>query len=182
MKFKRNAKQIAALVLCMITALTLALPAAAAEITYMPDVTAEMSQASYWADLYENADGMRFYVLGFDDLSHYSALNGAKPMYNYLNNYYRQQELMEAIEWMCGKPLPVKCQKNPNLYVYAAKDENAMSVMLLNIHLDSIDHPVLELDREYTEIKCVNCSAEIRGKQIYLSDVQGYGMAAFEVK
>ena len=139
----------------------------------------EGAPASY---LYENADGMRFYVLGFDDLSHYSALNGAKPMYNYLNNYYRQQELMEAIEWMCGKPLPVKCQKNPNLYVYAAKDENAMSVMLLNIHLDSIDHPVLELDREYTEIKCVNCSAEIRGKQIYLSDVQGYSMAAFEVK
>ena len=56
MKFKRNAKQIAALVLCMITALTLALPAAAAEITYMPDVTAEMSQASYWANLHEDAD------------------------------------------------------------------------------------------------------------------------------
>ena len=42
--------------LCMITVLTLALPAAAAEIKYMPDVTAEMSDASYWANLYENAD------------------------------------------------------------------------------------------------------------------------------
>ena len=30
--------------------------AAAAGITYMPDVTAEMSDASYWAKLYDNAD------------------------------------------------------------------------------------------------------------------------------
>ena len=56
MKFKKTCKRITALLLCVITALTLALPAAAAEIRYMPDVTAEMSQASYWADLYEDAD------------------------------------------------------------------------------------------------------------------------------
>ena len=56
MKFKQTCKRITALLLCVITALTLALPAAAAEIRYMPDVTAEMSQASYWADLYEDAD------------------------------------------------------------------------------------------------------------------------------
>ena len=49
-------KRITALMLCLITALTLALPAAAAEIKYMPDVTAEMSHASYWAKLYDNAD------------------------------------------------------------------------------------------------------------------------------
>lgn len=40
----------------MITVLTLALPAAAAEIKYMPDVTADMAHASYWAKLYDNAD------------------------------------------------------------------------------------------------------------------------------
>ena len=49
-------KRIGALMLCLITALTLVLPAAAAEIKYMPDVTAEMSHASYWAKLYDNAD------------------------------------------------------------------------------------------------------------------------------
>ncbi len=51
-------KRIAALVLCMITVLTLALPASAAEIKYMPDVTADMSHASYWAKLYDNADAV----------------------------------------------------------------------------------------------------------------------------
>ena len=56
MNFKSKSKRIAALMLCMITVLTLVLPAAAAEIKYMPDVTAEMSDASYWAKLYDNAD------------------------------------------------------------------------------------------------------------------------------
>ena len=42
MNIKLKSKRIAALVLCMATALTLALPAAAAEIKYMPDVTADM--------------------------------------------------------------------------------------------------------------------------------------------
>ena len=56
MNFKLNSKRIAALMLCMITILVLALPAAAAEVKYMPDVTADMSHASHWANLYDNAN------------------------------------------------------------------------------------------------------------------------------
>ena len=56
MKFKLKSKRISALLLCAATALTLALPAAAAGIKYMPDVTAEMAHASYWAQIQEGAD------------------------------------------------------------------------------------------------------------------------------
>ena len=56
MNHNMSLKRMVALLLCMITALTLVLPAAAAEIKYMPDVTAEMSQASYWAKLYDDAE------------------------------------------------------------------------------------------------------------------------------
>ena len=56
MKFKWKSNRIAALLVCMSTALSLVLPAAAAEIKYMPDVTAEMSQASFWAQFQEGAD------------------------------------------------------------------------------------------------------------------------------
>lgn len=103
-------------------------------------------------------------------------------MFNYLNSYYKQDELIKAIEWMCKKSLPAKSKKNPNLYVYTAKDEKSMSVLLLNVHLDSIDDPIVELDKEYNEIKCVNCEGRIVGNKVYLSDIQGYGMAAFEVR
>ena len=139
------------------------------------------SPSSY---LYENADGQRFNVIAFEQFSFYTQSNivSGSPMFNFLNNYYRQEDLINAIEWMCGKSLPAKSRKNPNLYIYTAKDECAMSVLLLNIHLDSIDEPVVELDREYSEIKCINCTGGIDGNKVYLSGIEGYGMAAFEVR
>ena len=45
MNFKLKSKRVAALMLCKITVLTLVLPAAAAEVRYMPDVTKEMTDA-----------------------------------------------------------------------------------------------------------------------------------------
>ena len=144
---------------------------------FMPDKTPAMY-------LYENKDGIRFTVLAFDSFLSYVQTNivSGSPIFNYLNSYYKQDELIKAIEWMGNKPLPAKSKKNPNLYIYTAKDEGAMSVLLLNVHLDSIDDPVIELDKEYKEIKLVNCDGRIEGNKVYLSDIQGYGMAAFEVK
>ncbi|MBR6522571.1 MAG: SH3 domain-containing protein [Oscillospiraceae bacterium] len=55
MRCKFGFRRITALLLCVVMALTLSLPAAAAGIRYMPGVTAEMSDASYWVDLYEDA-------------------------------------------------------------------------------------------------------------------------------
>ena len=143
----------------------------------MPDKTPAMY-------LYENAEGMRFTVLAFDSFVSCVQTNivSGNPVLNYLNSYYKQEELIKAIEWMGNKPLPAKSKKNPNLYIYTAKDESAMSVLLLNVHLDSIDEPVIELDREYKEIRFVNCDGRLEGNKVCLSDIQGYGMAAFEVK
>ena len=56
MKFKLRPKRIAALLLCVITMMGTALPAVAAGIKYMPDVTAEMGKASYWAALHQGSD------------------------------------------------------------------------------------------------------------------------------
>lgn len=128
---------------------------------------------------YENAAGNRFYVLAYDQ---FLAEHKEKPILNFLNNYYRQADLVKAIEWMCGHRLPVTCLRNPNLYVYTAKKDGAMSVLLLNIFIDGIDRPVLELDGEYKHIRGVNCVATLEGNKVYLSEIEPYGMAAFEVK
>ena len=133
------------------------------------------SPASY---TYENADGNRFYVIAFD---HFFIDHKAASRRNLLNNYYRQADLFAAIRWMCGKKLPVTCPKNPELYVYTAKKDGAMSVLLLNLHMDSIDPPVLELDQVYTSVKAVNCTATLEGDKVTLSELHPYSMAAFEV-
>ena len=64
----------------------------------------------------------------------------------------------------------------------ASKNEKAMSVALANIFLDDIYEPVVRLDKEYSEIRFVNCTGRLEGDTVYLSDIPPYGFVAFEVK
>jgi len=146
---------------------------------FLPD----HSPASY---LYENANGMRFFVLALDYYaSHENSLSIPRcknPSRNYFNNYYRQADLIRAIEWLCKKPLPASCPKNPNLYLLASKGENgAMSVALANVHLDDVFSPTVKLDRAYQSVRGVNCTGVLNGDTMTLSDLPPYGFAAFEV-
>ncbi len=124
---------------------------------------------------YENAQGQRFLVLGYDAYIH--NLNK-----NYFNNYYRQEQIAKNVEWLCGKKLPAMVFKNPNLYILASKDENSMAVALANVFIDDVLEPIIQLDRKYSEIRFVNCSGRLDGDKVYLSDITPYGFAAFEVK
>jgi hypothetical protein len=72
--------------------------------------------------------------------------------------------------------------KNPNLYIITAKDDNSMSTLLINVFMDEIESPVITLDREYNNIKFVNCTGELKGDKVYLSALPSYGFAAFEVE
>jgi len=125
--------------------------------------------------LYENADGLRFLVVAVD-------IYASSPKTNFFANYYRQAQLIKGIEWVGKRKLPAVCTKNPNLYIIASKNEKAMSVALANIFLDDIIEPVVKLDKEYGEIRFVNCTGRLEGDTVYLSDIAPYGFAAFEVK
>ena len=147
---------------------------------FQPDNT----PASY---LYENADGMRFFVLAFDYYASHenslSVLTVKNPSRNYFNSYYRQADLIRAIEWIGKCKLPAVCPKNPNLYLLTSKDEDgSMSVALCNVHLDDIIEPTITLDHSYSSIRFVNCTGELQGDTVTLSDIPPYGFAAFEVK
>ena len=146
---------------------------------FLPD----NSPASY---LYENADGMRFFVMAYDHYaSHENTLSIVKiknPNRNYFNNYYRQKTLIHAIEWLGRRPLPAICKKNPNLYILASKGANdSMSVFLCNVHLDDVLSPTVKLDQSYSSIRFVNCTGELNGNTVTLSDIPPFGFAAFEV-
>ncbi len=127
--------------------------------------------ASYF---YENADGLKFLVFGFDHFA-----SGASA--NYFCNYYRQAQIVECIERMGGK-LPAVSFKNPNLYLLAAKDKDSMAVAVANVFLDDIYSPEIILDKEYDNIKFINCNGRLEGNKVILSDIAPYGFAAFEVK
>ncbi|MBO5071147.1 MAG: hypothetical protein J6C37_12455, partial [Roseburia sp.] len=134
--------------------------------------TPDETPAAY---LYENEEGIRFLVMAYD-------LYNAAVNANYTNNYYRQAQLIEAINWVGKRRLPAVSEKNPNLYLLTSSDGEAMSVALLNVFLDEILDPVIRLDKNYSEIKFVNCSGRLEGDMVYLSEIAPYGFAAFEVR
>lgn len=125
---------------------------------------------------YENAAGQRFYVLATDVCI-------MEEKKNFINNYYRQKHLMDAVEWIAGKPLPVVSYKNPGLYTLAKRGKDgSMAIFLGNLHFDDILTPTLKLDRSYQDIKFINCDGRLDGDTVYLSKLHGLDFAAFEVK
>ena len=106
--------------------------------------------ASYF---YENQSGYRFFVLCID------AYSSNKNSVNYFNNYYRQQQMLSAVEWLCGRSLPAVITKQPYLYMQAAenKDGTALSVALFNMNIDEVITPEIRLGREYRQVKLVGC-------------------------
>ena len=124
---------------------------------------------------YENAAGQRFFVIAYESYR-------AAKCPNFLNTYYRQRHIMDAVEWIAGKPLPVVSYKNPNLYTFAAEGDGALSVMLINIHLDDIYDAQIKLSKKYNEIRFINCEGKLDGDTIILKKLSGYDFAAFEVR
>lgn len=139
---------------------------------------------------YENKDGQRFYVLAFDLYRSWCNNIAGRPDFephlknyrpNFEVNYYRQTDLVNSIEWICGKKLPAVTFKNPNLYVLASKNNNAMAVALANVHLDDVYEPVITLDKPYTSIQFINCTGRLKDNKVYIDHIPPYGFAAFEV-
>jgi len=138
--------------------------------TFIPDGTPS-------AYTYQNGSGQRFLVIAHD--GYRSCLSGSA---NFYNSYYRQEQLISAIEWLGDKKLPAVCPKAPYLYLLTSVGGGAMSVALVNSYEDDVIDPVVQLDRKYSEIKLVGCEGRLDGDKVYLSDIAPYGFAAFEVK
>ena len=100
---------------------------------------------------------------------------------NYFENYYRQAQLIEGLQWAGRKNLPAVCAKNPGLYLLVSSDGSAMSVAMLNIFDDDILQPVITLDKAYCGIRFVNCTGTLESNTVRLETMAPYSFAAFEV-
>ncbi len=125
---------------------------------------------------YENGAGQRFLVWLF----HAAELLRDSDL---TKGYLIQETMINGIEWVAKKPLPVTCKKNPGLYIMCKKTENTMSVALFNAFADSIFTPTLALDEAYAEITAaVNTKGSVRGRTVTLSELPAFSFAAFTVK
>jgi len=122
---------------------------------------------------YENAAGQRFLVFTF---------NGYFAPDQLTRQYTRSRQLAEAVEWFSGSKLPAYAFGNPDLYIMCKDSESARTVGLWNFFADSIFEPVITLNKEYSKITFINCTGELRGNKVFLSEIQPFAFAGFEVE
>lgn len=128
---------------------------------------------------YENADGERYLVLNFDG----RIASKSKKDAFFRRQYARGRQIVKEIPWLSrGKTLPAACTGNPCLYMIAKESGDKLSVGLWNFFPDPVWDGVVELSREYGEIRFLNgMKGRMEGKQIHLEEIPPFGFAAFEV-
>ena len=120
---------------------------------------------------YENSDRQRFFVY----LIEYGAIHKNSGIYKC---YEQQTELMGAVEWISRKALPVKCVKNPSLYIMCREDTDSLSVAFFNCSPDPVLEPDIMLCEKYKRVECIGCEAELgENKAVFSSELGAYKFA-----
>lgn len=121
---------------------------------------------------YENADGNRFLVLNVNSRTDSSSM---------LKHYERGRQIADSIEWLSGNKLPAYVYGHPSLYMQCKQHEGSMAVGLWNFFADIAIDPVIELGAEYSDIKFINSGGRLEKDKVYLSDINPFAFAGFEV-
>ena len=141
------------------------------ESLFMPQKT----PASY---RYENGTGQRFFVLAMD----YYSVNGEYKV-NYTGNYYRQEQLKNAIEWLGEKKLPAFAYKNPYLYMLAKKDSGGnMALAIAPVSLDGLIDTKIELDGNYEIESALNFNGTLDDNVLVVNYLEPYGCSVVKLK
>ena len=124
---------------------------------------------------YKNSKGARFLVYCFDSmafLKHTGIYRG----------YLQQRILREGVEWISNKRLPAFMEGCPDTYLMCKGKNGRMAVAIFNMYADSIDEPIIKLDRTYSSIRFLNCSGRLEADRVVLNEpIYGYTFVAFEV-
>ena len=120
---------------------------------------------------YENDKGQRFFVLNINP-----RLETPAPHYLHSRRY------ADAVKWLSGKSLPAYCPGHPKLYTLCKEGEGSLAVGLWNIFADIALSPVVQLTKTYRDITFINCEGRLESDKVYLSDINPYAFAGFEVK
>lgn len=130
---------------------------------------------------YKNEKGQKFFVLGYD--SYRTTPHLICP--DYIVDYKRQRQLIEAIEWIDERPFVAKTYKHPFLYIcaYRSASDGSLALGLFNVFADGIYDCEIELGEYYSDIKFVNCDGELIGNRVKIKgEIPPYSFAAFELK
>ena len=122
---------------------------------------------------YENADGNRFLVLNINTRFNDSSM---------LKHYARGRQFADNIHWLSGNNLPAYVYGHPSLYIQAKEKDDRLAVGLWNFYADIAIDPVVELGKDYSDIKFINCDGQLDKNKVYLNNISPFTFVGFEVK
>ena len=122
---------------------------------------------------YQNADGQKFVIYSFD---------GYFADEEIFRNYKRQKQLIDSVEWLSSRKIPVICTGNPDLYILAKQNGEKLSAGLWNFSPDRIFSPCVEFGGKIKSIRTYGANGEFNENEVILSDIEPYGFAAIEVE
>ena len=122
---------------------------------------------------YENAEGMRFVVFGFDAYR----VNEVQ-----FRCYERQRQLTDAVEWLSGSKPDAVCRRCPDLYIMTKRSEGKLAVGLANAFIDTETDMTVELSEKWNECEFVNCTGRLEGDRVFIDILHGYEFAALILK
>ena len=121
---------------------------------------------------YENANGNRFLVLN---------LNTRQGSDILLRHYARSRQYADNIPWLSGNKLPAYIYGHPSLYMQTKEKDNCLAVGIWNFYADTALEPVVELGKDYSDIKFINCEGQLNGNKVYLNNISPFAFVGFEV-
>lgn len=122
---------------------------------------------------YENGAGQRFFVLCFD---------GCFCKESLFRQYTRSRQIGNILPRLSGRTLPAHCPGNPDLYLMCKEDGGEMAVGLWNFCADPVLQPQVRLGRVFDIIRFLNCSGQLEGDTVALSELPPYGFCGFVVR
>ena len=122
---------------------------------------------------YENANGNRFLVLN---------LNTRQGSDILLRHYARSRQYADNIPWLSGNKLPAYIYGHPSLYIQTKEKDDCLAVGIWNFYADTALEPVVELGKDYSDIKFINCEGQLNGNKVYLNNISPFAFVGFEVK
>lgn len=116
---------------------------------------------------YENANGERFLVYGFE-MDRVINVNGT------IRNFNRQKQVVDLYEWLSGgDKLPAVCVGNPDLYLMTKVGDGAMAIGLWNNFEDEMMQKTIKLHKPYKKARFIGCDGMLLGDEIILAKALG---------
>lgn len=138
-------------------------------------ITEFFGEHSAWSYQYENKDGQRFLVYPFD-------AQRVRKVSMLFRCYYKQHQFNKSLAWLRRRPADVYIPDHPDLYVQTKRNNNTLAVGLWNFFPDEIFEPQIQLGETWKSAEYLNCSGELDGNTLTLSDIPPYGFAAVRLK